>query len=353
MAVFWSILSVVGLATLVWYFTLTFNPYGKIIYPPILWSRIGHFVSWSLIIVGIISSLNLGLNLMSVIWLILSTIGVIIVSWYFSIILDPYSRITYPLISSGWHIVNWILIIGGIFSTIMLYRSLKDINLFLKIIGVVILILIIVRTEIFPLRVHFKDVMGSLYTHNGFRFGGFPTSKFLELTEDLEKLNLGIRERIIGEAFYLISWLDNFPEIAFFLGALFSKSVTTGFICFASAYILEFIRFYTFVASPLVIHLSRIWAKIKFPLFLVAIVLLWSKYHFIAVSFIVFLILQGWFKLISTVIMLPIRLFLAKFLYKAFGSVNPHIHNLEWMAIQYAINRWRKKLLLTKEGYAK
>jgi len=48
--------------------------------------------------------------------------------------------------------------------------------------------------------------------------------------------------------------------------------------------------------------------------------------------------------------MLPIRLFLAKFLYKAFGSVNPYIHNLEWMAIQYAINRWRKKLLLQKEG---
>lgn len=56
---------------------------------------------------------------------------------------------------------------------------------------------------------------------------------------------------------------------------------------------------------------------------------------------IVFLIIQGWFDLIASVGMLPIRLTVGQIVYRKYGG---HWHNMEGMAMNFVINRWRLQL---------
>lgn len=135
-----------------------------------------------------------------------------------------------------------------------------------------------------------KDIMGSLYSSGGLRFGGFQTYQFLELTEELEKIRPGVREEIVGEAHYLAYWLHNFPEIAFFVGTIISRSFLVGILCFIGGYILEVARFYTFGASPLISQLCRLWNWVKIAFFIAVAILLWPEGKLLPIIFIAFLI---------------------------------------------------------------
>lgn len=285
-------------------------------------------------------------NMIIIFWTILSTVGLLIAMWYLSSIFNPYGRINYPMIlwKNIGHVISWILIIIGIASLIALYISTHSLLLFLKIFAGILAVVFMVKLKFTPLEMPFIDVMGSLYSGGGLRFGGFPTSVFLEATEPLEKKQPGIREKIIGEAHYLAFWLHKFPEIVFFLGIVFYKNLWTAFLLFIAAFIFEFIRFYLFGSSPFLSGACRFWNWIKIPTFIIASIILWPEGNFLSVTLIVFLVIQGWFSLVSTIGMLPIRLMGARFIYKKYGSP---WHNMEGMAISFVINRWRLKLFPT------
>lgn len=190
------------------------------------------------------------------------------------------------------------------------------------------------------------DVMGSIYSSGGLRFGGFRTSQFNEMTSELENSRPGVREEIMAEAHYLTYWLYRFPEIAFFIGALLYESLLAGCLCFIGGYIYQIFRFYTpfFRASPLVSQLCRFWEWIKIPLFIGTAILLWPDSKVLSIAFIIFLVLQGWFSVVSSVIMLPVRILIIKLAYMIFRNHSSQIHNIEGVALQMVIERWYKKI---------
>jgi len=191
------------------------------------------------------------------------------------------------------------------------------------------------------------DTAGSLYSSGGLRFGGFQTAQFISLTEELENARPGVNEEIIGEAHYLSCWSHRFPEIAFLFGTLSSRSLLIGCLCCIVGKVLEMLRFYVLGASPLISKLCRLWEWLKIPLFIGAAIWLWPEGKLLPIVFIIFLVLQGWFNLVSSVLMLPITLFLLTRIYRIFGEQNPQIHNMEAMSIQLVIDRWHRKLLGT------
>lgn len=138
-----------------------------------------------------------------------------------------------------------------------------------------------------------RDVMGSLYSAGGLRFGGFQTADFLDATEPLEEKLPGIRERIVAEAHYLVFWLHKFPEIAFFFGIILYKSLSIALLLFVGAFALEIIRFYIFGASPFLSQLCRAWNWIKIPAFIIAATMLWPEGSFLPITLLVFLVLQN------------------------------------------------------------
>jgi len=200
------------------------------------------------------------------------------------------------------------------------------------------------------MRMQSKDAIGSLYSARGLRFGGFQMAQFFEVTEDIEELRSGVREEIVAEAHYLAFWLHRFPEVAFFFGTLYFRSIYIGSLCFVGAFLFEILRFYTLGASPLVSHLCRFWSWIRVPLFVGAAILLWPEGKIIPIAFAIFLVFQGWLALLSAVVMLPIRLFISTWIYRKFGDKQPHLHNMEGLAMQYVIDRWRMKLLPPEEA---
>jgi hypothetical protein len=186
-----------------------------------------------------------------------------------------------------------------------------------------------------------RGVMGSLYSEGGLRFGGFQTTDFLDATEALEEKSPGIRGKIVAEAHYIVSWLHKFPEIAFFFGIILYKSLWIALLLFVVAFILEIIRFYIFGSSPFLSHVCRVWNWIKIPIFIIAAISLWPESSFLSIALIIFLIIQGWFDLVASVGVLPIRLIAVRIIYKKYGG---HWHNMEGMAMSFVINRWRLKL---------
>lgn len=280
---------------------------------------------------------------MIIIWTILSTIGLLVAMWYMASIFNPHGRINYPMLlwKSAGHFVSWILIVVGIASLIGLYISSHDLFLFLKIMAGILTVVFFVKLKFTPLEMPLNDAMGSLYSGGGLRFGGFQTGDFLEATEPLEKKQPGIREKIVGEAHYLVFWLHKFPEIAFFLGIVFYKNLWTASLLFIVAFILEFIRFYTFGSSLFLSGVCRFWNWIKIPTFIITSIILWPEGHFLPIVLLIFLIIQGWFDLITIIGMLPIRLVAGRIIYKKYGE---HCNNMEGMAMSFVINKWRLKL---------
>lgn len=186
-----------------------------------------------------------------------------------------------------------------------------------------------------------RDVMGSLYSEGGLRFGSFQTTDFLAATEPLEEKSPGIREKIVAEAHYLASWLHKFPEIAFFFGIIFYKSLWIALLLFVVAFILEIIRFYIFWSSPFLSQVCRVWNWVKIPIFIIAAISLWSESSFLSITLIIFLIIQGWFDIASSIVMLPIKFIAVRIIYKIYSG---YWHNMEGMAMSFVINCWRLKL---------
>jgi len=52
MRIVWVLLTALGIITLMWYLWVTSR--GRIGYPRLLWSPVGHGISWALIILGVI-----------------------------------------------------------------------------------------------------------------------------------------------------------------------------------------------------------------------------------------------------------------------------------------------------------
>ncbi len=186
--------------------------------------------------------------------------------------------------------------------------------------------------------------MGELYSGKGLRFGGFLAEEFVEATANMEDVRPEVREEIVAEAHYTTAWLDVFPEIIFLIVIVFQQSLIAACLAFMGAFMVELVRFYTLGSSPLIAKFCRIWTWLRIPVTVWIIYALWKHSISLSIATLIFSILQGWFVLIGPVVTLPIKLFAGYLLLRTHGQKNPHINNVEGMALTFAINRWRDKL---------
>lgn len=196
------------------------------------------------------------------------------------------------------------------------------------------------------------DVLGVLYSSprpgvTGLRFG-WKTNDFFAWTQDMEEFRAGIREEIVAEAHHLALWIHRFPEIAFLIGTLWTRSLLIGLLCFIGANLLEIFRFYGVGASWFISQLSRLWGLVKPVFFLGAAILLWPSEKLLSTALLTFLVLQGGLSLITSVVslvFLPITIRVANFFY----GENPYqtdtaIHVTQTMSLVWVLDRWRKIL---------
>ena len=189
------------------------------------------------------------------------------------------------------------------------------------------------------MRMQAVDVGGTLHSAAGLRFGGFRTDQFLAATSELEKYHPGVREEIVAEAHQTCVWLHRFPELAFLVPVLVTHSILIGLLCFVTAYLLEIVRFYTLGTSIIIAQLSRLWSWLKAPGFIGASISLFPDHRVTSIVLLVFLLVQGYFTILSTVAMLPLRLPLSTWMLQRFGMKNTQIHNMEGMALTWSINK--------------
>ena len=189
------------------------------------------------------------------------------------------------------------------------------------------------------------DVKGAIYSGKGLRFGGFTTAEFLELTERLEFVRPGAREEVIAEAHYLLYWLHRFPEIVFILTLAGSRSLLLSSAGFIGAYLIEYIRFYTFGPSRLLSLMCRGWEVVRIPLCIGVAVFLWSDSPKLSIALLAFLILQVWLNVISTIVLFPVRALLTYSVHSLFGARDRHVHNIEGLALKWVIDRWNQTTL--------
>lgn len=206
-------------------------------------------------------------------------------------------------------------------------------------------------------KIQFKDVNGVVYSllgddSLGVRFSDFQTAQFLELTEDIEKLQEGVRDKIVAEAHYLASWLHRFPEVAFLLGVFYSHSVLIGFYCFIAAFLIEIFRLRVFGASRLASFLCLVWNRVKWPIFLLLCLILWPANKVLSLILIIFLIGQGMFIIISGALLFLMRVIVGTLAY--YGLIikdrRHWILHTEGLALLCVIDRWRMELLTPKEA---
>ena len=187
------------------------------------------------------------------------------------------------------------------------------------------------------------DIQGSLYSSAGLRLGGFPTQQFLEATEQLEQTRPGTRDRIIKEAHFTVKWLHAFPEIGFLIGVLWTKSVLLALIIALGCYIFELVRAGFVGDSPISAIACQLWKFLKIPAYLLAAWILWHTSAWLSSWLIIFLIFQGWFSLLTSIVFSPFRIIFATYLLRRFGDDNHHIHNFEANAVAYIIQRLEKR----------
>lgn len=206
-------------------------------------------------------------------------------------------------------------------------------------------------------KIQFKDVDGVVYSllgddSLGVRFSDFQTAQFLELTEDIEKLQEGVRDKIVAEAHYLVSWLHRFPEIAFLFGIFFSHSSLIGFYYFIAAFLIEIFRFRVFGASRLASFLCLIWNRTKWPIFLILCLVLWPVNKILSLILVIFLIGQGMFMIISVALLFLMRVIVGTLAY--YGLIikdrRHWILHTEGLALLCVIDRWRMELLTPREA---
>ena len=189
-----------------------------------------------------------------------------------------------------------------------------------------------------------RDVMGSLYSEGGLRFGGFRTTDFLNATEPLEEKSPGIREKIVAEAHYLVCWLREFPAIGFFFGIILYKSLWIALLLFVGAFVLEIIRVYIFGSSLFLSQTCRAWKWIKIPVFIIAAISLWPEGNFLPTTLMAFLVFHWMIWFVVGMVTLPIRVIVGRIVYKEYEG---HWNNMEGTVMNFVINRWRLKLFPT------
>jgi hypothetical protein len=198
------------------------------------------------------------------------------------------------------------------------------------------------------MRMPYNDRDGVLYSGGGLRFGGFRTCDFLEVTSDLAEKEAGVRERIVAEAHYLRNWVDGFAEVGFFIGLLIFRSWWAACLAFLVAHTLEVARFWTFGASPLLSNVCRVWTWVKVPLFAALAVFLWREHQVLAYVIGGFVVIQGFFSVLSTVFGAPIRMLAQRIMYLRRG---PPWNNYEVMVLSAVL--WRFGVAFpTKDGRA-
>jgi len=161
------------------------------------------------------------------------------------------------------------------------------------------------------MKMKYGDQLGSLYSQEGLRFGGFMTSEFINSTEDIETKYPNSREQIIAEAHYQVFWRAFFADIVFLSSLILTQSLLLAILFFIGAYTLETIRLY--IAGPynLFSKISYLWSKIKFVVYVLVVIVLWQINSFLSISALVFSVVEGYFGLLGTIAILPIAHFLS------------------------------------------
>lgn len=187
------------------------------------------------------------------------------------------------------------------------------------------------------------DIEGSLYSSAGLRFGGFPIQQFLEATEQLEHIKPGTRDQIIKEAHFTVQWLHKFPEIGFLIGVFWTKSILLALLIALGCYIFELFRAGFVGDKPLSAIACQLWKFLKIPAYLLAAWIFWYTNTWLSYWLVGFLIFQGWFSLLTTIVFSPLRIIFATFLLRRFGDNNHHIHNFEANAVIHIIQRLQRE----------
>ena len=133
------------------------------------------------------------------------------------------------------------------------------------------------------MKMNFRDVLGTLYSAGGIRFGGFQTLEFLELTEPLEEKRPGIREEIIAESYYLVMWKHDICEVGFYFGIALYTSLKIASLFLILTFIIEVIRFCLFGSSMTISYSCKVWEWVRLPIFTITSVILWPKGHFLPI----------------------------------------------------------------------
>jgi hypothetical protein len=203
------------------------------------------------------------------------------------------------------------------------------------------------------LRMPSVSVDGVLYSARGLSFG-WETKDFLHWTSECEERAIGAREQIIAEAHHLAVWPHRFSELAFFIGTLYVNlflqnafiSIVIGGTCLIAAFHLEVIRFYsqgTVGTSRALSYLSMTWGLLKWPAFLLAAVLLWPHGKIVSVAFVMFLIVQGRFKLVTRALS-PSRIAATSWIVSSIHGQTKNITYIpEAMSLAWVIDRWRQE----------
>ncbi len=134
------------------------------------------------------------------------------------------------------------------------------------------------------------DVQGTFYSEKGIRFGGFPTSDFFMATSDLEELRPGSQEEIIARAHWTLMWCYAVVPIRFLSVLLFSESLLAAAAAMFACACIEVAWFYYFGSFPFIPQLSRAWSVLRYPVFVIALALLWDKGWLLFGSGLVFII---------------------------------------------------------------
>ena len=186
------------------------------------------------------------------------------------------------------------------------------------------------------------DAQGTFYSEKGIRFGGFPTSDFFMATSDLEELRPGTQQEIIARAHWTLEWRDAVVQIAFLSVLLFSKSLLAAAAAMLACACIEVLRFCYFGSFPFIPQLSRVWSVLRYPAFVIALVLLWDKGWLLFGSALVFIIVE--LLGIFTSLLIPVsRIIVFQLFLRGRALANT---NIEAMALNFEINTLRRQLRL-------
>jgi hypothetical protein len=112
----------------------------------------------------------------------------------------------------------------------------------------------------------------------------FPASEFFVATADLEELRPGSQQKIIARAHWMLEWPDAVVQITFLSVLLASKSLLAAAAAVLACACIEVVRFCYFGSFPFIPQLSRAWSTLRYPAFVIALVLVWAKDWYISLA---------------------------------------------------------------------